>query len=115
MAPAEPVASVTQQSGWYRTAIREPGAPLWAPTSVAYHASSYLTGNEAQDGRITGERPIPQTLAASIRSMIARFTPSTGTRSWAIESRSRTVTAMSSSDSTSTVTHHGVPISSWRR
>ena len=30
-------------------------------------------------------------------------------------SRSCTVTAPSSSDSTSTVTHHGVPISSWRR
>ena len=46
---------------------------------------------------------------------MSRVTPSTGTRSWVIESRSRTVTAPSSSESTSTVTHHGVPISSWRR
>ena len=38
-----------------------------------------------------------------------------GTRSCAIESRSRTVTALSSSESKSTVTHSGVPISSWRR
>ena len=53
--------------------------------------------------------------AASSRSRISRVTPSTGIRSWAIESRSRTVTAPSSSESTSTVTHHGVPISSWRR
>ena len=57
----------------------------------------------------------PQTRAASSRSRISRVTPSTGTRSWAIESRSRTVTAPSSSESTSTVTHQGVPISSWRR
>ena len=52
---------------------------------------------------------------ASIRSRIRRLTPSTGTRSWVIVSRSRMVTAPSSSESTSTVTHHGVPISSWRR
>ena len=52
---------------------------------------------------------------AAIRSRRRRFTPSSGTRSWAIESRSRMVTAPSSSESTSTVTHHGVPISSWRR
>ena len=45
----------------------------------------------------------------------ARLTPSSGTRSCVIVSRSRTVTAPSSSESTSTVTHHGVPISSWRR
>lgn len=38
-----------------------------------------------------------------------------GTRSWPIESRSRTVTALSSSESKSTVTQNGVPISSWRR
>src|SRR5207244_9296790 len=37
------------------------------------------------------------------------------TRSWAIESRSRTVTARSSMLSKSTVTQYGVPISSWRR
>ena len=52
---------------------------------------------------------------AAIRSRISRLTPSSGTRSWVIVSRSRTVTAPSSSDSTSTVTHQGVPISSWRR
>jgi len=36
-------------------------------------------------------------------------------RSWAIVSRSRTVTAWSSRVSKSTVTQNGVPISSWRR
>ena len=56
-----------------------------------------------------------RTRAASSRSRMSRVTPSTGIRSWVIESRSRTVTAPSSSESTSTVTHHGVPISSWRR
>src|SRR5215813_4037536 len=39
----------------------------------------------------------------------------TATRSWPIESRSRTVTVLSSSDWKSTVTQNGVPISSWRR
>ena len=39
----------------------------------------------------------------------------TGTRTWSVVSRSRTVTASSSSESKSTVTHHGVPTSSWRR
>ena len=38
-----------------------------------------------------------------------------GTRSWPMVSRSRTVTQRSSMDSKSTVTHSGVPISSWRR
>ncbi len=38
-----------------------------------------------------------------------------GTRTCSVVSRSRTVTASSSSESKSTVTHHGVPISSWRR
>ena len=56
-----------------------------------------------------------QTRAAARRSWIAALTPSTGTRSCVIASRSRIVTAPSSSDSTSTVTHHGVPTSSWRR
>ena len=40
---------------------------------------------------------------------------SIGTRSWEVESRSRTVTILSSRESKSTVTHSGVPISSWRR
>ena len=40
---------------------------------------------------------------------------SMGTRSCSIESRSRTVTAWSSSESKSTVTQYGVPSSSWRR
>ena len=38
-----------------------------------------------------------------------------GTRTCSVVSRSRTVTASSSRESKSTVTHHGVPISSWRR
>jgi len=37
------------------------------------------------------------------------------TRSWVMVSRSRTVTARSPSESKSTVTQNGVPISSWRR
>ena len=37
------------------------------------------------------------------------------TRSCRIESRSRTVTAWSFSESKSIVTQYGVPISSWRR
>jgi len=44
-----------------------------------------------------------------------RVTWSAEIRSCVIASRSRTVTLPSSSESTSTVTHHGVPISSWRR
>ena len=67
-----------------------------------------LPGRRRHRGRATRAR-------RRCRSRIARLTPSIGTRSWVIESRSRIVTAPSSSDSTSTVTHHGVPISSWRR
>ena len=50
-------------------------------------------------------------------SRLARWStrPSIGTLSWAIESRSRTVTARSSRVSKSMVTQYGVPISSWRR
>ena len=44
-----------------------------------------------------------------------RVMPSRLTRSWLIVSRSRMVTASSSSVSKSTVTQNGVPISSWRR
>ena len=40
---------------------------------------------------------------------------SSPTRSWVMVSRSRTVTARSVSESKSTVTQNGVPISSWRR
>ena len=72
----------------------------------------------APRARVTHEqgRPDAQPFRAlSSRSTISCVTPSTGTRSCAIESRSRTVTAPSSSESTSTVMHHGVPISSWRR
>ena len=50
----------------------------------------------------------------------SRFASSAGrssiaTRTCSSESRSRIVTVRSSSDWPSTVTHHGVPISSWRR
>ena len=53
--------------------------------------------------------------AASIRWRSSATSPSTGTRTCSVVSRSRTVTAPSSSESKSTVTHHGVPTSSWRR
>ena len=53
-------------------------------------------------GRRASSRACATPRAADSRSRIARLTPSIGTRSWVIESRSRTVTAPSSSDSTST-------------
>ena len=49
------------------------------------------------------------------RSAKQRVMPSRLTRSWVMVSRSRTVTALSSRVSKSTVTQNGVPISSWRR
>ena len=49
------------------------------------------------------------------RAVTASTRRSSGTRSCVVESRSRTVTALSSSESKSIVTHRGVPISSWRR
>ena len=53
---------------------------------------------------------------ASFRRSTSNWrTPAIGTRTCSSESRSRTVTASSSSDSWSTVIAHGVPISSWRR
>ena len=66
-------------------------------------------------GTVSGHRAPYPARAADSRSRISRFTPSTGTRSWVIDRGRGSVTAPSSSESTSTVTHHGVPISSWRR
>ena len=52
---------------------------------------------------------------ASKRRTSSSGSSSIATRSCSSESRSRTVTVRSSSDWWSTVTQHGVPISSWRR
>ena len=49
------------------------------------------------------------------RSATSLSRSSIGTRTCSVVSRSRIVTALSSSESKSTVTHSGVPISSWRR
>ena len=49
------------------------------------------------------------------RSPTVVSSSSIGTRTCSVVSRSRTVTALSSSESKSTVTASGVPISSWRR
>ena len=51
----------------------------------------------------------------SRRACRSSSTSSSGTRACSMVSRSRTVTAWSSSESKSTVTHSGVPTSSWRR
>src|SRR5262249_51511247 len=55
------------------------------------------------------------THAASGRVRTSATSRSIGTRACSIVSRSRMVTAWSSSESKSTVTHRGVPTSSWRR
>ena len=98
------IEAMGSRTGWTGTRwrLRRPG---WRsrPTGAARAADA-----------VRRSLPYPAR-AASSRSRISRVTPSTGTRSCVIESRSRTVTAPSSSESTSTVTHHGVPISSWRR
>ena len=60
----------------------------------------------ASFGEVQGAASFPASTSGS--SSIA-------TRSWVSVSRSRTVTVRSSSDWWSIVTHHGVPISSWRR
>ena len=76
-----------------------------APISGLVERSSPLPGVVAP-GRA---QPSPARRRSSDRS------PSIGTRTCSVVSRSRTVTASSSSESKSTVTHHGVPTSSWRR
>src|ERR1022692_3713500 len=53
--------------------------------------------------------------ARSILRRNSSTSPSMGARTCSVLSRSRTVTAPSSSVSKSTVTHQGVPTSSWRR
>ena len=53
--------------------------------------------------------------SSPVRRRSSPSSSSTGTRTCSVESRSRTVTALSSSESKSTVTHQGVPTSSWRR
>ena len=68
--------------------------------AVAVYASA------ASFGEVQGASSFPASTSGS--SSIA-------TRSWVSVSRSRTVTVRSSSDWWSIVTHHGVPISSWRR
>ena len=70
------------------------------------------------DSGIWGGASVPASICAqqpTRRSANHVRTPSSGIRSWAIVSRSRTVTAPSSRVSKSTVTQYGVPISSWRR
>ena len=61
------------------------------------------------------ERRDAQDAQAPSRSFSAGTSSAIGTRTCAIESRSRIVTCRSSSESKSTVTQSGVPISSWRR
>ena len=67
------------------------------------------------------DRSVISAVTADGRQQPGRRAPSqagtsaSGTRSCVMESRSRTVTASSSSVSKSTVTQYGVPISSWRR
>ena len=70
--------------------------------------------HEHEIGAARGE-PRPACQAPLSRSVRNPASASSGTRSWPIVSRSRTVTAWSSSESKSTVTQKGVPISSWRR
>ena len=55
---------------------------------------------------------VGEVVAHGSRPRTASTRPSMGTRAWPMLSRSRTVTALSSSVSKSMVTHHGVPTSS---
>jgi len=70
-------------------------------------------GAQVPPGRLT--RPKPTQSSWPVRRRNSATNPLTGTRTCSVVSRSRTVTASSSSESKSTVTHHGVPTSSWRR
>jgi len=90
----------------YVRSVRPPRSPARASASSRrrWCAPSARRDASARYGR-----------EAARRSTTICLTWSAETRSWVIESRSRIVTLPSSSDSTSTVTHHGVPISSWRR
>ena len=68
-------------------------------------------GAQVPQGRLSDPGPQP----SPVRRRNSPSKSAMGTRTCSVLSRSRTVTASSSSESKSTVTHHGVPTSSWRR
>ncbi len=79
---------------------------------VANTGGSFHSPASGQTPKGQGRRPVN---CYGIRSRRYATTPSIEIRSCVIASRSRIVTALSSSESKSTVTQYGVPTSSWRR
>ena len=93
------------------------GGYYHSPTSV-WHALVWIVGPAGRPHtarRVEVPQDQPVTYPSPVRRRSSSTRPSMGTRTCSVLSRSRTVTASSSSESKSTVTHHGVPTSSWRR
>ena len=92
----------------------------WCGFEVGSAAASVPASDTAQRCEPTrrpsgpGPRP-PGAQARFALACISATSPSMATRACSVVSRSRTVTAPSSSESKSTVTHQGVPTSSCRR
>ena len=102
--------------GWE---VRRKGRHILAHPTTQHRPPADTTAHEIQNPRRHHQphRPHAAPAAHAPLRRAARYTYSSesGTRSCGMVSRSRTVTAWSSSESKSTVMQNGVPISSWRR
>ena len=107
-----PVRSAASTPGNRRAAESQPKAGRPAISELGYNEPSavYVPCFKGALQRAEAPPQQPGSCAAKYPS-----TWSSETRSWCMVSRSRTVTALSSRVSKSTVTQNGVPISSWRR
>jgi len=108
-------AATSRTTGWVCLPWSSSASPR--PEVPAREQHWCLPGSSSASRHRTRPRR-PESSQARADASLSRRWPriwSTDTRTCSIESRSRTVTAPSSSESTSTVTQYGVPISSWRR
>ncbi len=91
--------------------LHDPGA-VWS--ALLWSAASWSCSPRSRCAS-TARWPEAGRYSSPVRRRSSPSSSAMGTRTWSVVSRSRTVTALSSSESKSTVTHHGVPTSSWRR
>lgn len=112
-------AGATKDTGRHGTGRRGGGGPerrrrrCRSGADAGAGAGAAPAPDRAVRGRVR-PRPGGGYAPSSCSARYAR-SPASGMRCWAMVSRSRTVTASSSSESKSTVTQNGVPISSCRR
>ena len=118
---AQSVAKDAETVQQYNHAFAEAGCDqlFWIPTSSDPRQVDLLAEaaalTERPPSRYSAQPSFGLGQGSSSRSTSGSARPSTGTRVCSSESRSRRVTVSSSAVWPSTVTPHGVPISSWRR